>query len=301
MQNDYSIKSQKSQGLSKLEKLQELGDIFEGSIVEVKPSISQERIKDFQSAYAYIMQTYKPNHSIKPCIAYVLVNGLADGWRVSAYMVAYECLRVFDWDIAKASELFKLYLENSQKKKTRTWRHLQGALNWVLRVKPKISCQKLSLNLPCIGDRQACNDIRGIRKTQGNKYESFELAKNQITLLRDRLFTEGYIDKISKRALSIYAYLLQKYQWSGFDRLFISYDELAKALKDSQKGSNNVLPYLKELQKLGLISFKRGSAKGVIVKANGKKSRIATEIKILDTTKRVKNRAEELFKEMFKQ
>jgi len=294
MQEDYTTKSKQ---------IQEIANIFEGSVVGVEPLIPEERIKDFQSAYAYIMQTYKPNHNIKPCVAYVLLNGIPDGWRTNAYLVVFECLRVYDGDVEKASELIKLYLDSSQKKKTRTWKHLEGAIKWVQKTKPKISCQKFSYSLGCVGSKDVCNTIRGIKHSESsNKYKNLGFAKNQITSLWDRLLDldNGYLKKMSIRSVVLYAYILNRYWTSGFDTLYISYKEFAKALGDKKVGSHNILPYLRELQKLGFIAFKSGSAKGIIKKPNGKKARIATEIKVLDITKRAKNRANELFEELFK-
>jgi len=87
--------------------IEQILNIFEGSF-EIEPVISQNKLRDFKSPYSYIMQTYKLTKNIKPCIAYTLVNGLADGWRTNSISIAFECLRVCEQDISKAWELMKL-------------------------------------------------------------------------------------------------------------------------------------------------------------------------------------------------
>jgi len=269
-------------------------DLFEGSIdiipSIIEPVIREDKQKDFKSAYAYVMQTYKPYHNIKPCIANVLVNGLSDGWRVNSPGIAFECLRVFDFDLSKAGELAKLYFENSRKSKRRTLAHLRGALKWVyLHRDFKLKCDRLSREIPCIGSKEICYNIRGIHKTKAKGgFNNMELLENQKALYLKRFIDYGYFLRLSKRAMNIYFFLLQKYFELGFDTLFISYRELAKGSKTEYQ---HIAEYLKELQKVNLIFFTPGKPG---------RSKIASEIKVLDITGRKENRAEALFKELFK-
>jgi hypothetical protein len=269
-------------------------DLFEGSIdiipSIIEPVIREDKQKDFKSAYSWIMQTYKPYHNIKPCIANVLVNGLSDGWRVNSPGVAYECLRVFDFDLSKAGELAKLYFENSRKSKRRTLAHLRGALKWVyLHRDFKLKCERLSREIPCIGSKEICYKIRGIHKSNKGGYSNMELAENQKALYLRKFLDYGYFLRLSKRAMNIYFFLLQKYFEFGFDTLFISYRELAKGSKTEYQ---HIAEYLKELQKVNLIFYTPGKP--------GLGSKIASEIKVLDITGRKESRAEALFKEVFK-
>jgi hypothetical protein len=300
--------------------IQSIKDLFEGSVVSIEPvikepvideptlnvienpakeniviepviSVSESKIKDFRSAYSLIMQKYKPNHNIKPCIAYVLVNGISDGWRRNAPAVAYECLRVFDRDMSKAWELLKLYYENSMKKRTRTLSHLSEALKWVyLHKEFKVSCSKLSREMPCVGDKNICYNIRGIRKSdRGNTEGNIELFENQKLLYFNRFIDHGYFLTLTGKAVKIYLFLLQKYFKEGFNTLFLSYRELAKATRTEYQ---HIATYLKELKKANLISYIPGKTQG--------KERKATEIKLLDITGRNENRAEAIFKQLFR-
>jgi hypothetical protein len=257
------------------------------------PVIREENLKAFKSAYSYIMNTYRPLHNIKPCIANVLVNGLIDGWRVNSPGIAFECLRVFDFDMSKAFELMKLYYENSFKKKSRTLAHLRGALKWVFIHKDfKLKCERLSRELPCMGSKEICYKIRGIgSKTKGG-YSNMELLENQKALYLKRFLEYGYFLRLSNRAVKIYMFLLQRYFELGFDILFISYRELAKGINVKDLGGRAIAPYLKELKRENLIAYTPGKP--------GLWSNIASEIKILDITGRKESRAEALFNELFK-
>jgi hypothetical protein len=272
-------------------------DLFEGSIdiipSIIEPVIREDKQKDFKSAYAYVMQTYKPYHNIKPCIANVLINGLSDGWRVNSPGIAFECLRVFDFDLSKAWELMKLYYENSRKKKRRTLAHLRGALKWIyLHRDFKLKCERLSREIPCIGSKEICYNIRGIHKTKAKGgFNNMELLENQKALYLKRFIDYGYNLRLSKRAVDIYFFLLQRYFELGFDTLFISYRELAKGIDIKDGGGCAIAPYLKELKRENLIAYTPGKPG---------RSKIASEIKVLDITGRKENRAEALFKELFK-
>lgn len=283
------------QSIQKISKVADILGIDESSLtIEVEAvEPNKEKIKDFQSAYAYIMTQYKPNHNIKPCIAYVLVNGINDGWRVSSWMVAYECLRVYDFDLAKAWNLAKLYLENSYKKKNRNLKHLDGAFRWVLRNKSiKISCDKLSKYLPCVGSREACNMIRGIKNNKGGN--NMELLQNQKALYLNRFINYGYNLKLSKKAIDTYFFLLQKAFMTGFGTLYVSHREIAKGINDYYQ---HIKDYLDELQDANLITYKAGSSKGIIEKGN-KKCRIASTIKLIDITGRAENKANMLYEQL---
>ena len=259
------------------------------TIVEPTIELAGNRYKAFQSAYGYIMEVYKPNRNIKPCIAYVLVNGIKDGWRNNAIAVAYECLRVYNFNKDKAWNLLQLYYENSYKKKRRNLAHLRYAMNWVLEHKNfKVSCSVLSSNLPCIGSKEACYKLRGIGTRKKNyKEQNQQLLNNQRLLLYDRVNGKKYFKKLSPRAYQLYILLLNRYFKAGFDMLFISYRELAKGIGDYYQ---HIEGYLKQLKKAGLIYYKPGKP--------GLGSKIATEIKILDITGRKENNAERLFKKM---
>jgi len=260
--------------------------------VEPTIEIAGNRYKAFQSAYGYIMQVYKPDRNIKPCISYVLVNGIKDGWRTNAIAVAYECLRVFNFDKEKAWNLLKLYYENSYKKKRRNLPHLRYAMNWVLEHRDfKVSCNVLSSNLPCIGSKEACYKLRGIGTRKKNyREQNQQLLNNQRLLLYDRVNDKKYFRKLSPRAYQLYILLLNRYFKAGFDMLFISYRELAKGIGIKYAGGLTIAPYLKELKKAGLIYYKTGKA--------GLGSKVATEIKVLDITGRRENNAERLFRKM---
>lgn len=270
------------------QEVKRIKDLFEGFIT-IEPVINQDRVKDFKSAYSWIMQTYKPYRNIKPCIANILVNGLSDGWRINAYNIAYECLRVYNGDISKARELIKLYYENSRKKKTRTLSYLLYEFKRVQGSKGfNISCNSLSGSLPCVGNKEICNKIRGIKNKAKGGFNT-ELLERQKTLCLQRFIDYGYFLRLNKRAINLYFFLLQKTFETGFDTLFISYRELSKGI-----GVKDLIiaPYLKELQKVNLIAYTPGKP--------GLGSKIASEIKVLDITGREESRAEALFKEAFK-
>lgn len=118
--SNFGKKSIDEKNIQKILKIADILGVDESSITIESVEPGKDKIKDFQSAYSYIMTQYKPIHNIKPCIANVLVNGVDDGWRTSSWMVAYECLRVYDFDLVQAWNLAKLYFENSYKKKDRT-------------------------------------------------------------------------------------------------------------------------------------------------------------------------------------
>ena len=294
--NNYNDLSKKINTLTEeftekqTQEVKRIKDLFEGSLT-IEPVISEDKQKDFKSAYSWIMQTYKPYHNIKPCIANVLVNGLSDGWRVNSPGVAYECLRIFDFDLSKAWELMKLYYENSGKRKGRTLAHLRGALKWVYLHKDfKLKCDRLSREIPCIGSKEICYNIRGIHKTKAKGgFNNMELLENQKALYLKRFIDYGYNLRLSKRAVDIYFFLLQRYFELGFDTLFISQRELSKGIgvKDL-----HISEYLKELKRENLIAYTPGKP--------GLGSKIASEIKVLDITGRKESRAEALFKEVFK-
>ena len=290
MKNNSENNKKSKEEIEELEELARIFDEhFEGSTIvsieeEEKVSISENKIKDFKNAYSYIMSQYKLVHNIKPCIAYVLVNGIADGWRRNAPAIAFECLRVFDRDIDKAWQLLQLYYLNSFKKKSRTISHLSGALKWIYKhTEFKISCDRLSREIPCIGDKHICNKIRGIQKGVSS---NAELLENQKLLYLNRFIEYEYFLKLSGKAVKIYLFLLDKYFKEGFDTLYIPYRELAKETKTEYQ---HIPTYLKELQKANLISYTPGKTL----------RRIATKIKLLDTTGRKKNRVEKLFKQIF--
>lgn len=272
------------------QEVKQVKDLFEGSLI-IAPVIPEYKQKDFKGAYAYIMQTYRPYHNIKPCIANILLNGLSDGWRVNSPGIAFECLRVFDFDLSKAFELMKLYYESSFKKKSRSLAHLKGALKWVFLHRDfKLKCERLSKEIPCIGDKSICYKIRGIgSKTKGG---NMELLENQKALYLKRFIDYGYILRLSSRATKIYFFLLQKYFETGFDTLYMAQRELAKGIGIKFYGWYSITPYLKELKKINLIFYTPGKA--------GLGSNIASEIKVLDITGRKESRAEKLFKEAFK-
>lgn len=255
---------------------------------EVKKEVDDDRVKKFQSAHSYVMGVYHPKKNIKPCIAYVLLNGLQDGWRVNSISIAYECLRVYDFDFEKAFRLGLLYLQNSNKKKDRTREHLRSAFNWVIRHKDfRLSCNELSKRIPCIGDKEKCYKIRGIRRC---KVMDFNLIENQRNLYLTRLIDYGYIYKLSKGAVRTYIFLLTKKFMTGFDTLYLSYVDISKGT--GYKSIRHIKDYLKELQKEGLIRVKRIGKKGINPK-------IATEIRILDLTGRVIDNSENLFRKAF--
>ena len=116
-----------------------------------------------------------------------------------------------------------------------------------------------------------------------------ELVENQKALYLRRFIDYGYNLRLSKRAVDIYFFLLQKFFETGFDTLFISYRELAKGSKTEYQ---HIARYLKELQKVNLIAYTPGKP--------GLGSKIASEIKVLDITGRAESRAEALFKKAFK-
>ena len=271
---------------SSISQIIQIANIFEGSI-EIEPSISEDRVKDFRGAYSYIMQTYKPYKNIKPCIAYVLLNGVSDGWRVNSISIAYECLRVYNGDLNKAFELAKLYYENSYKKPSRTLQHLRGALYWISRKKGfKVSCNYLSANLVCIGSKEKCNEIRGIKKGRSG---GMELLNNQKASYLKRFTDFGYYLRLTPRAMRLYFFLLEKYFNSDFEVLYISQREMAKGI-----GIKDLIikPYLKELARESLIAYVSGKP--------GLGSNKATEIKLIDITGRTENRADMLLAEAFK-
>jgi hypothetical protein len=285
--NDFLKKSNTSE--KQTQEVERIQDLFEGSIISIEPIISEDKQKAFKSAYSWIMLTYKPYHNIKPCIANVLINGLSDGWRVNSPSVAYECLRVFDFDFSKAWELMELYYKNSSKKKTRTLAHLKGALKWVYSHRDfKVKCERLSREIPCVGSKEICYKIRGIHKAKGG-FNNMELLENQKALYLKRFVEYGHFLRLSKQAMNIYFFLLQKYFELGFDTLFISHREIAKSINDYQP---NIGKYLKELKKENLIAYTPGKP--------GLGSNIASEIKVLDITGRKESRAEALFNELFR-
>ena len=279
--------------IKQTQEVKQILSIFEGSVTGIEPVVSEAKQKDFKSAYAWIMQTYKPYHNIKPCIARVLLSGVINGWRINAPFVAFECLRVFDFDISKAEELMKLYYKNSEKKKRRTLKYLQENLKWVLLKMHtrRIRCESVSRLIPCIGSKEICNKIRGIHRTKGG-FNNMELLENQKALYLKRFIDYGYYLRLSNRAVKIYMFLLQKYFELGFDTLFISYRELAKGIGIKDLGGRAIAPYLRELKKVNLIAYKPGKP--------GLGSNIASEIKVLDITGRAESRAEALFKKAFK-
>lgn len=270
-----------------LQNIQKIKDLFEGSL-EFIPVISEDKQKDFRSAYAYIMQAYKLEKNIKPCVAYTLINGLADGWRVNALNIAYECLRASNGNYNKALALLRLYLENSAKKKTRTLSHLEGALHWILRHKDfKISCNFLSGALPCVGSKEACDKIRGIKHKARRGFD-MELSRNQKALYLRNFIENGHNLRLSKRASDIYFFLLQKTFEANFETLFVSYEEIARGIGIKDR---LIKPYLEELKRENLIAFTLGKS--------GRGSKVATEIKVLDITGQAENKAEKLFQEVF--
>jgi hypothetical protein len=193
--------------------------------------------------------------------------------------------------MSKAWELMGLYFENSSKKKTRTLAHLRSKLTKAVRERlrySKLTCNFLSHILPCVGSKEICYKIRGIKTKKGG-YSNMELAENQKALYLKRFIDYGYYLRLSKRAVDIYFFLLQRYFELGFDTLFISYKELSKGIgvKDL-----HISEYLKELQKINLIAYTPGKP--------GLGSNIASEIKVLDITGRKESKAETLFKEAFK-
>jgi len=261
---------------------------FEASI-EVEPIINKSTLKNFRSAYSYIMQKYKPIRNIKPCIAYVLINGISDGWRVNAQNIAFECLRVFDRDMSKAWELMKLYYENSIKKKSRTLSEMESAFKWVMKHHGfKVSCIYLSRNFPCVGSVEICNKIRGIKLKGSKDFYNMELVEGQELLYFKRLIYGKCYLRLSLRAMRIYLFLLQKTFETGFDVLYMPYREISKGIGIKDRVINR---YLKELEMENLIAFTPGKP--------GLGSKTATEIKVLDVTGRAENRSEELFEEAF--
>jgi hypothetical protein len=259
-------------------------DVFEGSLT-IYPVIREEKQKDFKSAYAFIMQTYKLQKNVSLCVANILVNGIIDGWRQALPSVARECMRVCNGDMEKALSLMSLFLKNSGYKKRRIFADIKSALKWV-KLDKKMSCEYISKHLPCIG-KELCYKIRGIgSKAKGG---DMELAQNQKALYLNRLLDYGYFLRLSNRAIKIYTFLLQKVFTSGFDILFITNRELGRGIgvKDL-----HISEYLKELAKENLIAYTPGKA--------GLGSKTANEIKVLDITGRAESRAEALFKEAFK-
>lgn len=276
-------------------------EIFEGSLT-IEPVIREDKQRDFKSAYSFIMETYKPYHNIKPCVANVLINGLSDGWRENAFWVALECLRIFDFDMSKAGELAKLYFENSSKKNTRTLAHMRSKLKKAVRERSrysKLTCNFLSRILPCVGCKEICYKIRGIgSKTKGGN-SNMELLENQKALYLRRLLDNGYFQRLSKGSIKIYTFLLQKYFETNFNILFISHSEIAKGIGIKFYGHRAITLHLKELQRMNLIAYKPGNSKGTVMR-NGKKHMIASEIKLIDITGRAESRADMLYREAFK-
>jgi len=158
-----------------------------------------------------------------------------------------------------------------KKGRNRTEKNLSAALSWAIKKKQvRISCHRLSQYLPCVGSQIACYKIRGIKN--GKREDGIKLFENQQNMYQKKFIEGQYYRKLKPKSLAIYNYLLDWHYKTGFTRIYVSYRKLAKSL-----GTKNltIAPYLKELQEVGLISYKP---------AKSRYSKVATEIELLDVT-----------------
>jgi len=249
--------------------------------------IPKTKDEEFKNAYHFIMKTFDLKHSIKPCIAVLLVYGVKENWKTLLYPVVYEVLRVTDWDREKAEEILKLYLDNSSPKKGRSWKRIENQIEYTIRKKDKlkISCQFIGNYMSCLKER--CYEIRGKNRRCKVKSdvleESYEKDRERNRYL-NMLFNSGLVYKLTPQAQRIYEYLVDKKVLTGYDILFITYPELSQVIK---KKKTQIKKYLEELKQNSLILYKVGEKKGI------KNRNKATEIIVLDVYKSELERVEE--------
>ncbi|HON83503.1 MAG TPA: hypothetical protein P5513_07370 [Candidatus Diapherotrites archaeon] len=250
--------------------------------------IPKTKDEEFKNAYHFIMKTFDLKHSIKPCIAVLLVYGVKENWKTLLYPIVYEVLRVTDWDREKAKEILKLYLDNSPPKKGRTFRRIENQIEYTIRKKDilKISCQFIGNYMSCL--KEKCYEIRGKNRRCKVKSdlleESFERDRERNRYL-NMLFNSGLVYKLTPQAQRIYSYLVDKKVLTGYDVLYVTYPELSQIIK---KKDVKIKKYLEELKQNSLILYKIGEKKGI------KNINKATEIIVLDIYKSELERVEEV-------
>lgn len=249
--------------------------------------IPKTKDEEFKNAYHFIMKTFDLKHSIKPCIAVLLVYGVKENWKTLLYPIVYEVLRVTDWNREKAEEILKLYLDNSSPKKGRSWKRIENQIEYTIRKKDKlkISCQFIGNYMSCLKER--CYEIRGKNRRCKVKSdvleESYEKDRERNRYF-NMLFNNGLAYKLTPQAQRIYEYLVDKKVLTGYDILFITYPELSQVIK---KKKTQIKKYLEELKQNSLILYKVGEKKGI------KNRNKATEIIVLDVYKSELERVEE--------
>lgn len=254
-------------------------------------------VRGFQEAYNFVMVRYKLTHSIKPCVAYVLVNEMLDGWQRAKEIVVFEALRVVDGDVEKAKELLKPFYEiNKNIKKSRTWADIEAQIRYEKRKRTsKKSCEYISGTLLCVGCKSLCYQIRGICSKKINEEKIREANKvireNQVNLLLKRVLDEGLNLKLSKKALDLYLYLVKLYELTGYRTLFLSYKRITKEVGIKQ---SRVKKYLDELKEYQLITYDIPKKREKIDR-NGVKYLKVSEITLLGLIKEPKNQFQEYF------
>lgn len=265
--------------------------------IQKESTLNFQDVRGFQEAYNFVMVRYKLTHSIKPCVAYVLVNEMLDGWQRAKEIVVFEALRVVDGDIEKAKELLKPFYEiNKNIKKSRTWADVEAQIRYEKRKRTsKKSCEYISGLLNCVGCKSLCYQIRGLCGKKESKEKIREANKvireNQAHLLLRRVLDEGLNLKLSKKALDLYFYLVKLYELLGYRTLFLSYKRITKEVGIKQ---SRIKKYLDELKKYQLITYEIPKKKERVNK-NGVKYLKVSEITLLGLTKEPKNQFQDYF------
>lgn len=252
--------------------------------LEIKSNITLEK---FKYAYEFIQKRFNLKHSIKPCLSSLLVYGVKDNWKVLLYPLAYEVLRVVDWDKEKALEILSMYLENSEKKSGRTLNRLKSQIDYTIRKKDKIkiSCEYLMNRVDCI-NKEDCLLIRGFKKKRCKMRrveENNDYVRAQISAYLLRLIESGLDKKLSPEAFKIYSYLVELRFLRGYEWIFVSYRDLYNILK---RKTNNLRLFLNELKDNALIVYN--------IEKPSFLEKKAIEIRVLNLFKEPQERIEEI-------
>lgn len=257
---------------------------IEENIPELPKSLSIE--ERFKFAYEFIQKKFEiKKHSLKPCMASLLVYGVKDRWKSLLYPLVFEVLRVVEFDKDRALEILELYYKNSEKKQGRDLNRIKRQVDYTLRKreKIKISCDYLMNRVDCV-NKETCYKIRGFKKRCGMKKEEVnEYVRAQISAYLLRLIESGIDKKLSPEAYKIYTYLVELKFLRGVEWVFVSYRDLSKIIG---KKSHKIRLYLNELKDNFLIVYDVGKPSF--------KEKKAYEIRILNLFKDPINRIDEI-------